>query len=118
MVGRQEPVILVILLCLAAIGTLQCSRFEGETLQGGSTRPAALIKESVNLIREKEASEKAKAKADEMKYSLADHAIDVADVDGHWEVSAVPTDPNRLGGGLVILIDKQTGEVVSAKFQQ
>ncbi len=64
------------------------------------------------------AIETAKTKANELNYSTEGHSVETKDAGDHWEVSFVPTNPNRLGGGLVVKLDKETGEILSAKFQQ
>ena len=69
-------------------------------------------------IPEDQAVETAVAKAAEMEFDLAGHDTQVANVDGKWQVSFVPSNPNQLGGGFMVTLSDETGEVESAQFGQ
>ena len=57
------------------------------------------------LITETVAIEKAKKEAANVSYDTADHDVRVSREDGLWRVSFVRQDKNRLGGGLVVLMN-------------
>lgn len=115
---REIGVWVILFSHLLVMSSLQSSLSKAGGFQDRSDQVSSPAREGKDPMSKEEAIEKAKLKAKEMKYSVADHAVKVKEVNGKWAVSFVPMSPNQLGGGLVVMIDKQSGEIVSAKYQQ
>ncbi len=85
---------------------------------GWSSSAGCAANGTATSMNRERAIQTAIAKAQELGYSTENNDVQAVRKGGVWEVSFVPTGPDTLGGGLVVLIDTKTGEVVEAKFQQ
>ena len=106
---RRNHCVSMLLMCLVIMVT--------SGLSFSATTPK-LEDPATSMTSKEEAIEKARGKAAEIHYSLIEHVVEAKEIDGAWEVDFMPADPNSLGGGLKVVIDKETGEIVSTKYQQ
>lgn len=120
----QVPLVFVafaLLFSLISIGGVSCRGSEVDEPDLESTKQLSTpTEEVVDFMSEEQAIKIASAKAEELEYSLSDQKVGVREIDGQWRVSFFPRgSEGRIGGGgLVVVIDMQTGEILSAKFQQ